>query len=288
MSLRKVENSLDRRMWAGVGRAELAQQARREQKNKRSIGFSPRRERVARSLHAAFFTGKFTLYVAADEARFRERSNRIPSWAKDPMPVPKELLGHVFVKGRLPATFAIRPSRKLAGNDKLFALLNCGYLVVREGDFKRWLRSEHRRRRWPSQNLSEVQTRPVGRPNMVNPRLRNAILEIARDQVWMGDRQPITSLHRLLNDKGLDVPSVDTIARIVDELSALTGAPELHVALYSVKVTGRITYRKISRVFYTPKSLRFIVFRLPPNTGGSRRSSSTATSAQCNGSDARS
>ena len=223
LSLREVENSLDRRMWAGVGRAVLAKQFQRDTKqmNKRSIGFGARRDRVATSLRAAFFAGKLMLYVTADEARFRERFKEVPSWAKEPMPVPKELLGRVFVKGRLSGTFAIRPSRKLVSNDQLFALLNCGHLVVRECDYKRWGRSEHRKRRWPSQSTSDA--RPVGRPKKLNHRLNNAILEITREQVWNGERHPIAKLHRLLKEKGMDVPSVDTLVRIVDELFAITG-----------------------------------------------------------------
>ena len=201
LSLREVENSLDRRMWAGFGRGELAQQVLRnaKQMNKRSIGFGARRDRVATSLQAAFFAGKLTLYVAADEPRFRERFKELPSLAKEPMPVPKELLGHVFVKGRLLGTFAIRPSRKLVRHDQLFALLNCGHLVVREGDFRRWVQSERRKRRWPSQHASDA--RPVGRPSKLNAQLRNAILEMAQGQGWNGDRQPISKLHRRLNDK---------------------------------------------------------------------------------------
>jgi hypothetical protein len=227
LSLREIENSLDRRMWARIGRAALVEQVRRDAKqtNKRRIGFGARRDRVAASLQAAFFAGKLTLYVAADESRFRERFKQVPSWAKEPMPVPKELLGHVFVKGRLSGTLAIRPSRKLIRNDQLFALLNCGHLVVRESDYKRWGRSEHRKRRWPSQNTSHV--RPVGRPKKLNIRLRNAILEFTREQVWNGKQHSIAKLHRLLQEKGSDVPSDDTLVRVVDELFAETGEPGL-------------------------------------------------------------
>jgi hypothetical protein len=227
LSLREIENSLERRMWAGIGRAALAEQVRRDAKqtHKRSLGLGARRDRVATSLQAAFLAGKLTLYVAADETRFRERFKEVPSWTKEPMPVPKELLGHVFVKGRLSGTLAIRPSRKLVRNDQLFALLNCGHLVVRESDYKRWGRSERRKRRWPSQNRSDA--RPTGRPKKSNSPLRNAILEITREQVWNGELHPIAKLQGLLKDKGMDVPSVDTFGRLVDELFAITGEPSL-------------------------------------------------------------
>jgi hypothetical protein len=232
LSLRDIEDSLARRMWAGFGRAEVAKQVLHDagETNKRSVDFGPRRDLVAASLEAAFMAGKLTLYVSADEAWFIERFKRVPSWAKEAMPVPKELLGHVFFKDnkgrrRLPASFAIRPSRKLAGNDRLFALLNCGYLVVRETEFKRWLRSERRKRRWPSQKTTRATPKksPVGRPSGLNSQFRAAILDIAREPAWNGERQPLTKLHRLLGDKGLKVPSVDTLGRMVDALFAETG-----------------------------------------------------------------
>jgi len=234
LSLREIENSLVCRMWAGIGRTELAEQILRDAKqtNKRTLGFGARRDRVAASLQAAFFAGKLALYVAADEIRFHERCNEVPAWTKEPMPVPQELLGHLFGrdgKGRLPATFAIRASRKLVGNDRLFALLNCGHLVVREIDFRRWVQSERCKRRWPSQNAPSArpERNPVGRPSKLNDELRNAILEIVRAQVWNGNRRPITELHRLLSDQGLHVPSVDTLGRMVDALFAATGKLEL-------------------------------------------------------------
>ena len=96
---------------------------------------------------------------------------------------------------------------------------------MRKSDFRRWVQSERRKRRWPSQNTSYArpERNPVGRPSKLNDQLRNAILEIVRGQVWVGDRRPITELHRLLSARGLEVPSVDTLGRIVDALFAATG-----------------------------------------------------------------
>lgn len=231
LSLRAIEHSLARRMWAGIARAKVAKQVLCDETNKRSAGFAPRGACVAASLSAAFFAGKLTLYVVADEARFNERFKQVPSWAKEPTPVPKELLRHVFVqdsKGRLSGTIAIRPSRKLAGNDRLFALLNRGHLVVRESEFRRWVRLERCKRRWPSQKTAHASPKrnPVGRPSKRNGQLKAAIAKIAGEKAWNGDR-PLTELHRLLSERDLDVPSVDTLGRMVDERFAEAGEPGL-------------------------------------------------------------
>jgi len=234
LSLRQIENSLDRRMWAGFGCAKIARQflEDRHETGKRDAGFAARRKRVMASLKRAFFARKLTLYVLADEDSFRERYKQVPSWAKKPVALTKELLGRVFVKesnGRISGTFAIRPSRKLGGSDRLFVVLTCAHqLIVRECDFRRWFRSERRKRRWPSQGMAYAipKRKPVGRPSKLSPALKFAILKAGREKAWTSAR-PITELHRLLSGQGLNVPSVDTLARIVGTLFAETGEPWL-------------------------------------------------------------
>ena len=135
------------------------------------------------------------------------------------MPVPKELIGHVFIKvrGRIPGNFAIRPSRNLVRNERLFALLNGGQLVVREGEFRRWVRSQRKKRRWPSQQKAQCSKNPVGRPSKLTVQLKGAILDIIGQQAWHGKR-PLAALHRLLVERGLVAPSVDTIGRMIDDM----------------------------------------------------------------------
>lgn len=234
VSLRHIEDSLDRRMWAGFGCAKVAWQflKDRHETGKRDGGFAPRRKSVSKSLNKAFLAGNLALCVMADKAAFRERYKQVPTWAEKPIPLPTELLGCIFVgddHGRIPATFAIRPSRKLAGSDRLFAVLNCPHqLVVREVDFRRWLRSERRKGRWPSQGRAYATPKrnPVGRPRKLNPALKVAILSAGQENTWNGAR-PISELHRFLVSRGVNVPSVDTLARLVDALFAETGEPWL-------------------------------------------------------------
>jgi hypothetical protein len=222
-------------MWAGVGCVEVVTQLLndRHESGKRNAGFSPRRQAVSTSLKKAFVSGKLTLFVLTGEAsRSYCQKQQVPSCPRNPVPLPKELLGCVFVDddhGRLPRTFAIRPSRKLAASDRLFAVLNCCHdLVVRKDDVRRWFRLERKKRRWPSQETAYAtpKRKPVGRPSKLDAALNAAILTIAAKKGWTGAR-PITELHRLLASQGLLVPSVDALARGVDALFAKLGEPAL-------------------------------------------------------------
>jgi hypothetical protein len=229
ITLREIENSLYRRMWAGFGRAELAAQILRDyaEEGKRALDFGPRRDHVVAALREAFLSGKLTLFVVLDKRRWGSRP--VPDWANNPTPVPKELLGHVFisVKGRMPGDFAIRPGRKAAGSDRMFVLASYGRLIVRDCDFRRWLALEKRKRRWPSQRKTPARTkRGVGRPRRQESRLKNRIQRVVSEGAWNGQR-PLTELRRMLSREGEGMPSVDTIGRLVDESFAETGKPGL-------------------------------------------------------------
>ena len=236
LALAEVEKSLDRRMWAGFGTAELAKQRLREgcETGKRTAGFEPRRADVRAALENAFLEEKLTLCVAVDETRGDERFTPVPAWAQNPIPVPKQLLGHVFVgerppgnlSSRMPGNFAIPPRIKAPGSDPLCAMLSCGQLVVRESEYRQWLRSVRRKGKWPSQKRAGLERKPVGRPSKLQEPLENAILSIVEEQVWNGKR-PLTVLHRLLGEKGFAAVSVDTVARRVDRLFAETGTAGL-------------------------------------------------------------
>jgi hypothetical protein len=112
------------------------------------------------------------------------------------------------------------------GNEGLFRLLGAGFLAVRARDFDTWYQSERGKGRWPSQTARK-QPRG-GRPTKQTEGLRNAVLALVHDEEWSGDR-PVTKLYRLLTASGRsDVPSPDTLARLVDELFLETGCSTLH------------------------------------------------------------
>jgi hypothetical protein len=104
-------------------------------------------------------------------------------------------------------------------------LLLVGILLVRASDFAAWYSSEQVRGKWPSQR-SSTKVRP-GRPTKQTGKIRNAIIALARDGKWTGE-MGVTKLRRLLIALGRsDVPSVDTLTRIVDRLHSETGDPAL-------------------------------------------------------------
>jgi hypothetical protein len=230
LTLLEVQNSLIRGIWAGIGRAELAAETARkaDATGKSRLGFGPRHDRVQAVLKKACLSGKLKLYVAVDDSRCDKRLRAVPAWPKKPVPLPENLLEHVFitVDGRMPANFAIRPRREAVGSDRMFALLQCGQIVLRESEFRRWLKPERRKRKWPSQRALANVRRGVGRPRKQAIRLKILILGLAREGAWDG-RRPLMELHRMLAEKMESLPSVDTIGRVVDEAFAETGAPEL-------------------------------------------------------------
>jgi hypothetical protein len=128
-------------------------------------------------------------------------------------------------RGSLP-DHPIRPSIKSAeGNERLFALLTVGLLVVRASDFEDWYQSERAKGRWPSQRSKSKISE--GRPTKQTEAIRNAVLALVRDHKWNG-KDPISGLQRLLVASGRsEVPSQDTLARLVDHLHSEMGEAEL-------------------------------------------------------------
>ena len=70
-------------------------------------------------------------------------------------------------------------------------------------------------------------TKKIGRPLKQSERLRNAILALVRDGQWSG-RASLKELERLLSAAGYaDLPSSDTLGRMVDQLFRETGIRQL-------------------------------------------------------------
>ena len=139
----------------------------------------------------------------------------------EPVAVPVNVVKRLIAsRGSLP-DHPIRPSIETAdGNQKLFALLTVGLLVVRTSDFDVWYQSERAKGRWPSQR-SKLKIN--GRPTKQTDRLRNAVLALVHDHKWSG-KDPISALHRMLVASGYsEAPSQDMLARLVDHLHRETG-----------------------------------------------------------------
>ena len=134
--------------------------------------------------------------------------------------VPVSVVNRLLIsRGRLP-DHAIRPTIKAAdGDEKLFAMLTIGLLVIRKRDFDLWYRSQRAKGKWASQ-WSRKKTGD-GRPTKQTNDLRTAVLALVRGGDWTG-KAGIATLRRLLVSRS-DVPSRDTLARLVDQLHRETG-----------------------------------------------------------------
>jgi hypothetical protein len=226
LPLSRAANRLADGMWGGLPRPEPVASIKQEQK-KLSLGFGPWREEAGRRLRAAALEGNLVVYVLAIRP-VRSEDNSATECSLEniePVVVPVGVLERLITShGRLP-DHAIRPSMKTAeGNKKLFALLIVGRLVVCANDFDGWYQSERSKGRWPSQEAKEKKD---GRPTKQTGALRNAVLTLVHDNKWSG-RDPISALHRLLVASGRsDVPSQDTLARLVDQLQREMGAAAL-------------------------------------------------------------
>jgi hypothetical protein len=215
-------------MWGGLQRPEPVAVIKQDQK-KLSLGFGPWREKAAQRLRAAAIEGELVIYLLA-KPQVRSEAHNFTECSLEkiePLVVPVNVVKRLMVSrgGGLP-DHPIRPSIKTAeGNQKLFALLTVGLLVVRASDIDVWYQSERAKGKWPSQKRSKE--KKDGRPTKQTDALRNAVLALVHDHKWSG-KDPISALHRLLVASGRsDVPSQDTLARLVDQLHRETGEATL-------------------------------------------------------------
>jgi hypothetical protein len=114
-----------------------------------------------------------------------------------------------------------KTSMRIAGdNKKLYWLLKSGIMLLRAKEFDIWYREQRGKKRWPSQTSGE---RKIGRPSIGTQGLKDAIVAALRER-----KTSVAELRRQLQANGrTDVPSPDTLARLVDQLHRETGRPEL-------------------------------------------------------------
>src|SRR5260370_19291809 len=139
-------------MWGGLQRPDPVAAIKQDQK-KLSLGFGPWREKAGRRLRAAAVRGKLAIYVFA-KPQVRSEDHNLTDCSPEkiePVAVPVNVVrGLLASRGGLP-DHPIPPSLKtVQGNEKLFALLTVGLLVVRASDFDVWYQSERAKGRWPS------------------------------------------------------------------------------------------------------------------------------------------
>jgi hypothetical protein len=214
-------------MWGGIRRPVPVQIFKRTFK-KASIGFGPWREHVGRRFTAAVAQGDLAVYVVANSQGPSTPSTQTPRSVETitPMKVPVNVLKRLITRRGSLSDRPIRLSIKTTDrNEGLFLLLRFGLLVVRTSDFNTWYRSDRAKGKWPSQRSKSKNSN--GRPTKQTEAIRNAILVLARSGAWHR-KAGIPRLRRLLvaSDRS-DVPSVDTLERLVEQLHRETGEPEL-------------------------------------------------------------
>jgi hypothetical protein len=175
---------------------------------KASVVFGPWKEHAAQLIRTAACDGGLPLYVRGDS---------------DPIPLllRPDVVGRLIsVRGGLPE-HPIRPSLKTAGGDgALLKVLNSGFLLLRQDDFVTWYKLERDKGCWPSQRLRNRPT--VGRPSKITNSLRNAVADALRQR-----KHSIAELRRDLIASGhTEIPSADTLERLVDQLYRETGRSE--------------------------------------------------------------
>lgn len=226
LPLSEAVNRLGAGLWGGLPRPEPVAAIKQDYENL-SVGFGPWREKAGRLLRAAAVQGKLAIYIfAIDQVRSNEHdvagdASAEPEPTSVPVPVIRRL---ILSRGALP-DHPIRPSIQTAeGNENLFVLLTTGLLVVRASDFDAWYHSERAKGRWPSQTSKKKKN---GRPTSRTEALENAVLALVNDLKW-SSKDGIASLRRMLVASGRsNVPSQDTVARLVDQLHRKTGNKKL-------------------------------------------------------------
>jgi hypothetical protein len=227
LRLSDAVNRLAEGMWGGLARP-IPVRAAKQAAQRGSIGYGPWREHAAQSFRAAALKGELTVYGVVDPQAPPQECDPTRRSPKEllPMVVPVSVLARLLTSRSGLPDHAIRPTIKIAeGNKQLLALLTVGLLVLRESDFEAWYRSERAKGKWSSQrSRSKIAN---GRPTIQTETLRNTVLRLVREGAWSG-KSTFTKLHRLLVTSGRsDVPSIDTLERLVRRLHLETGRPEL-------------------------------------------------------------
>jgi hypothetical protein len=216
-------------VWGGFQSFPPAQAIRKNLKT--SVGFGARRTYAAQPVTAAVRHGNLRVYLVADP-NLGPNIDR-PNWpvapTKEPVIVPKDVLRRLIAPRDVLPDHALCPTfLKTAGGDpNLYVLLRVGAFVVQQREFEDWYRSQRSKGKWPSQQSRSK--RAPGRPTKQIESLKNAVLTLVRDQVW-SIKDGIAMLRSLILKRGepKDVPSPDTLERLVSRLYLETGNPAFH------------------------------------------------------------
>jgi hypothetical protein len=208
-------------MWGGLRRPIPVRRIKGHKQYKNvSVVFAPWKQQAGRRVSTAATEGDLPVYIFACSNAQSDTPYAQPA-IREPVVLPTQLLGRLITTHGCFPDHPIRPSMKTAGGDKeIHGLLKTGIIVVRSKEFEIWYRAERDKGRWASQHSRLKKT---GRPSTQTKGLRGAIIVALRE-----GKTSIAALRRRLETAGrTDVPSPDTLARLVDQLHRETGEREL-------------------------------------------------------------
>lgn len=209
---------LRQRMFGNLERPDPVVEARQKLPSLR-VSFLPWREEAAERILDGARRGELSVWV------WRE--------GQAPILLASSIVGRLItVRGGLP-DFPFRVPWKLVkeglATEQLCVTLENGVLILDRNEFSAWCEKQHRRQIWPSQEAEarrrasspqEQNVKPRrGRPSRRTETVRNAVLALIEDGVWDAREQTVEGLCRLLRSRScLEVPSRDTVRRLVDDL----------------------------------------------------------------------
>jgi hypothetical protein len=197
-------------IWGGLKRPAPVVEVKKLYKGQGSVTFGPWKEKAGARLTLAAVDEQIPVYVFGRPQA--ERGDRRPKLTRVPGAVLRRLIKS---RGCLP-DHSHAPMKAVAGNGELYRALNTGLLVVRKREFDAWYRRERQKGGWHSQRSK---LKKEGRPSQQTDALRNAVAAHMPD-----DTITIAELRRRLVTSGrTNVPSEDTLARVVDRLYRETG-----------------------------------------------------------------
>jgi hypothetical protein len=142
--------------------------------------------------------------------------------------------------GRLVSFETLVPAHRV-----LYHAIRGSVLALNEREFERWQAAERKKGKWPSQRSKKHITKSRGRPRAADDDLRANILVCLRDEKWTGC-DGIPALRKILADiPRINLPSEDTLARIVRDLYVETGESGLLITSRRTRGTAKFRrYRK--------------------------------------------
>lgn len=179
-----------------------------EHRQKLSLGHGPRREEAAKLIRTAALAGKLKVY---------DQTHNV---------VPPEILALIIpVRSALPdhPTRTYCPPRGSPIDRDYLMRLSRGAIVLSKSEFELWYRTKKAKREWPSQEQSKKQRVKAGRPRTA-PMWRERIIECVDEGKWEAKKSIVVlKMLLLMSPTDEELPSDDTLARIVDDLFVKIG-----------------------------------------------------------------